>query len=442
MNLPYPCTRAFNLVAGAAFLFLVCPVLHAQPAKTVAGPERLVPEKDWRARENSEEPKQFESLHKGEQPITEANKAILDHGAQWFAYRLTWSEFHDPQPGSKNLHAICNEALAQIVDPKAGRPSPNVLQFKEEFEKRFVVRLQEVTKNRLLAARVNAAIILARLAEKGCEESADALAEIIKDPAESEGVKLWAFRGLGRLFGLGYGDNGTPMKNKEREARSIAALIDYVTAKPKLPENAAPEEVAAVAYVRERAIAALGQTRLPGVAIPVDKKTVKIGQTTALILLKVMRGDGQPKEPTLAEQVAAARGVCHLQAKLLEQYNPDYTAYQVGRFIADFCRQYGEADHNIDTNKKQLAWKSMAMQLSQGLKELQKEGGNRESAEYIEKMTKLADQVLQDIIVGPPKATPDRRALATWLDQNLPKHATLYQGVASATVNSADKTGE
>ncbi len=438
MNLSYPCTRAFNILAGAVFLFLVCPILNAQPAKVGQGPERLVPEKDWGVRENSDELKLFDSLRKGEQPITEANKAILDRGAQWFAYRLTWSEL----PNSKTIHHICNEALAQIVDPKVGRPSANLLQFKEEFEKRFVIRLQEVTKNRLIAARVNAAIILARLAEKGCEESADVLAEIIKDPAESEGVKLWAFRGLGRLFGLGYGDNGTPMKNKEREARSITALIDYVTAKPKLPESAAPEEVAAVAYVRERAIAALGQTRLPGVAIPVDKKTVKIGQTTALILLKVMRGDGQPKEPTLAEQVAAARGVCHLQAKLLEQYNPDYTAYQVGRFIADFCGHYRDADHNLDTNKKQLAWKSMALQLSQGLKELQNEGSNRESAAYIEKMSKVADQVLQDIIVGPPKATPDQSALVRWLDQNLPKHATLYQGVASATVNSADKTGE
>jgi hypothetical protein len=442
MNLSYLSKRASTFLVGAVFLLLACPLLNAQPAKSGPGPERLVPEKDWGARENADELKQFDALRKGEQGIADSNRPLLDRGAQWFAYRLTWSEFHDPKPGGKTIHTICNEALGQIVDPKSGRPSPNLLQFKEEFDKRFVVRLQEVAKNPSLAARVNAAIILARLAEKGCEESADALVEIIKDPNESEGVKLWAFRGLGRLFGLGYGDNGTPMKNKEREARSIAALIAYVTAKPKLPENAAPEEVAALAYVRERAIAALGQTRLPGVAIPVDKKTVKIDRTTALILLKVMRGDGQSKEPTLAEQVAAARGVCHLQAKLLEQYNPDYTAYQVGRFIADFCRQYREADHNPETNKKQLAWKSMALQLSQGLKELQNDGGNRESAPYIEKMCKLADQVLQDIVIGPPKATPDQAALVGWLDQNLPKHATLYQGVASATVNSAEKTGE
>ena len=105
------------------------------------GTQRLLPEKDW-GKEGADELKLFQSLRKGEQPITEAHKALLDRGAQWYAYRLTFSEFHDPgKTGAKSIHNICQEALDQIVDPRVGRPSPNLLQFKEEFDKRLVKRL-------------------------------------------------------------------------------------------------------------------------------------------------------------------------------------------------------------------------------------------------------------------------------------------------------------
>ena len=209
-------------------------------------------------------------------------QANTDRRAQWYAYRLTHSEYHDSaKAAAKSLHSIYQEALDQIVDPRVGRPSPNLLQFKEEFDKRFVKCLQEVSKNRRPAARINAVMILSKLADTGCEESADALAEVIKDPKENDGVKFAAFRGLRQLFALGYGENGTPMKKKDREAKCIAALIDFVTAKPNLPDNATNEEIGASNYVRREAIAALGHTRYPGVAVPVDKKTVKIGQTTA-----------------------------------------------------------------------------------------------------------------------------------------------------------------
>jgi len=262
--------------------------------------------------------------------------------------------------------------------------------------------------------------------------------EIIKDPMESEGVKLWAFRGLKNLLALGYGENGSPMRSKERESRCIAALLDYLAAKPKLPEDAPAEEIAALVVVRREAIAALGQSRFPGVAVAVDKKTTKIGQMTALELLKVMRSEGQPRETTLGEQVAAAVGVCHLQAKLLDQYNPDYAAYQVGRFVFEFCRQYTESNVGAD-NKRKLPWAAMAASLGQGLNELKNEGSNRESAAYIEKICAQAEPMLREVFNG---TKPDRKPFGDWLEQNLPKHATLYQGVAAAVVGVAEKTNE
>ena len=298
-----------------------------------------------------------------------------------------------------------------------------------------MARLQEVTKNPRVAARINAAIILAKLAEKGSEESADVLVEIIKDPVENDGVKLYAFRGLKNLFALGYGENGTPMRDKARESRCIVALLDYIAAKPKLGENAPTEELLAAAVVRREAIAALGMTRYPGIAVAVDKKTTKITQPTALVLLKIMRSEDQPKASTLAEQVTAATGVCHLQAKLLDKYNPDYAAHQLGKFIVEFSNQYRNSDPG-DSNKRKLPWKAMAARLGQGLNELKVDGTNRESSAYVEKICAQAEPLLKEIFSG---SRPDHSTFASWLDQNLPKHATLYQGDAAAVVAGGDK---
>ena len=432
--------RSHRFLAGFLIVLWACGSVTAQAIKAGEGPDRLALEKDWGSRQHSDELKQFQALRKGEQPITDENRALLDRGAQWYAYRLTHSEYHESKLSGKNLHEICKEALEQIVDPRpAGRPaSPAVLAFKEEFEKKFVARLQEVTKNPRVAARINAAIILAKLAEKGCEESADVLVQIIKDPSENEGVKLYAFRGLKNLFALGYGENGTPMKNKERETRCIVALLDYINAKPKLGEDAPTEEQLAAAVVRREAIAALGMTRYPGIAVAVDKKTTKIVQPTALVLLKVMRSENQPRESTLAEQVTAAAGVCHLQAKLLDKYNPDYAAYQLGKFIVQFSNQNRNSDPG-DANKRKLPWKAMAAKLGQGLNELKNDGTNRESTAYVEKICAQAEPLLKEIFNG---TRPDHGTFASWLDQNLPKHATLYQGEANAVIAGADKTNE
>ena len=147
-----------------------------------------------------------------------------------------------------------------------------------------------------------------------------------------------------------------------------------------MPANASKEEIAAVNYVRPEAVAALGQTRFPGVSKQVDKKTKRIDQTTALALLKILRKDGMPMPPTLAEQVAAGVGICHLQARLLDEYNPDYAAYQLGLFVADFVRQYREHDKD---DKYALPWKGFAARLAQALGELKNEGTNKDAVKYI-----------------------------------------------------------
>src|SRR5260370_390868 len=99
-------TRRPLLWGPSSFLFWACASLSAQPPKAGEGTERLVLEKNWGTKESADELKQFQAWRKGEQPLTDASKTILEHGAQFYAYRLTHSEFHDskPGPGGKMLH--------------------------------------------------------------------------------------------------------------------------------------------------------------------------------------------------------------------------------------------------------------------------------------------------------------------------------------------------
>ncbi len=123
MKLQLRIMRSSCFLAGATVLFCAA-CLHAQPRKSGEGTERLVLERNWGDKEFADELKQFQAIRRAEQPMPE-NKAILDRGAQWYAYRLTHSEFLSPKAGAKSIHDLCKEAVDQIVDPRpaAGRPA-------------------------------------------------------------------------------------------------------------------------------------------------------------------------------------------------------------------------------------------------------------------------------------------------------------------------------
>src|SRR5207245_3888849 len=100
------------------------------------GPERLVPDEHWT--KDTTESKQFQELRKGG---SIANKGeLLDHAAQWYAYRLTHTEHQESMStSSRGMHDLVKEALDQIIDlrdPK--KPATRAQQeYMKEFGKRF-----------------------------------------------------------------------------------------------------------------------------------------------------------------------------------------------------------------------------------------------------------------------------------------------------------------
>jgi hypothetical protein len=430
--------RTIKVVRGglvcAALTWAISSMAPSAPAQDKnlhagEGQERLILDKDW-AKE-AEELKIFHAYRKDTSSIT-ITPEILDHAAQWFAYRFTHSDFQEPKVGGKGMHDLLKDALEQVVDPRGARkPTEGELLFKEQFDKRFVARLQEVTKNPKPIARVNAAIVLARIAATGSEDAVAVLLDIVKDEKENDGIKLWAFRGIKDFFSLGQGDNPNPFRNKDREARCIAALLDYLGRKSTLSDLASPQEKAAVPYIRKEAIAALGETRYPGYAKTENKKTT-IERPTAFVLMRYMRKDGVDPVPTTEEQANAAVGLCRLRSRALEQYHVDYTAEQLGWFIVEFCTSRNSDQQNA------LPWKLLASRLSKALEDFRADVQGRQEAKYVVAVADKADDLLKTIIEAKGDS-PNPEGLAAWLEKNKPPKALVYEGVPDAVIHTAGR---
>src|SRR5438132_7288133 len=213
------------LCHGLRFAALACGIFFIvhegrsqPPAARIGTVQETIPiARDW-DKDGKEESRQFDAMQKGDRPVsTDQDKAILENGAKWYAYRLTQPIYQEPGASSKGMHDLVKQALSKIIDPNDRRRSANDNQraFKEEFDKRFATRLAEVMRTSRIIARVNAAMILEKMAATGDEEVVDILVEAIQDPQENDGVKLFAFRGLKEFCELEHGVSA--FRNKDRE---------------------------------------------------------------------------------------------------------------------------------------------------------------------------------------------------------------------------------
>jgi hypothetical protein len=425
-------SRRLLLAPAAVCVIAGLAAAQGKPAPAGSGPMVIKPEKDWR--KESEEMRTFQELRKGDLPVSRSNAPVLDHAAQWFAYRLTMPEYQEPGR-SQGMTVLRKEALEPLWDLHDTKFPPTQQQaaFMSEYSKRFVARLHDVIKNPHLVARVNATMLLAAVAGKGYEEAADVLLEVIKDPAEKEAVKLWAFRGLHDLFLLGAGDNLDPFRDKEREARCVQTLIDYLASKPTLAADAPPDELEGLALVRAEAIAALGETRAPAYSHLVEKRR-EILRQTALTLLRIVAKEGMTPPPSLDEQVAAAIGVCRLQYRKCAEYQVDYAAQVLGRFLIEFIQRY---NHEHEQNR--YPWKAFALHLNQALILLKADVTGPPSSPHVTYVSKVVDpgeRLLREILDG--KSDPVPNDFAAWLDQNPPKSQSVYKDKADAVVRAGN----
>jgi hypothetical protein len=387
------------------------------------------------------------ALREGRSSVTESDRPLLDKAARWFVYRLTWIEYQEKkyQEGvslssdAMSMNQLIQQAYQFIPVPDSRRRTelnPQQLRYIQEFSRPLVVHIKKVLQNPKPIARINAAMILARLGEAGPETLADAYREILADKNQIDAVKFHAVAGLRNLFRTAtFQEDG--FKSKEREAACVLALCDFLNRKPKFSADTTPEEVEGFRYVRREAIRALGWCRLPAV-LTNNKEVIR---RPALELLRVVRKDGCTPDVSLSEQIEAVFALSQLQTKLFPDskfyapYAADYAVYHVGQFIVEFAARYAERSRTPQTTP----WKLQAARLTQALRLWQDDLLNykykftADRAKYVADLLVPCLRILEQIQQDSP-ADPNR--LRDFLQRNPPKENELFTGVAETAIKT------
>jgi len=398
-------------------------------------------------------------LKEGKETMTAEDKGLLEQKARFQLYRLTQDKYwHKQPPENRSVDDFVEDAFKLIPMPTAQKPlSDGQQQYMEVFASAYLGPIDEALRNRTPIVRVNAARILARIAESiggsystsqaasGQAKIAEELLKVIKDKDQIDAVKFWALHGLEGLFTASYSLSAVPvnerpnrraMSREDLENQIIVALVDFVLRKPNLPPNPTPEEIEGFRYVRRQAIRALAQTRFPAV---MSKKEF-VGTPTALALSRVLVDDGISPTASLSEKLEAAIGICQLQTNLTDGYYPDYAAHAVGLFIVELGKAFNNRPQVGPGQTDNYTWKVFAARLLDALRAWKEANPtNTESGKYIAALFDKFGTMIRT--VQRKQGNVEVNALQAWL-QNPPPNKSLFKGHPEAVVKPAEASGE
>lgn len=406
-----------GLVALIWFIDPPAPVRSQSPIPSASGDKRLEAEQL-----KGDERITFEKLRDGNIAYIKDHQPIIEKAARWYVNRVTHVEYQkkafDATSSETVNDLVVRDAFRQIIEQKKlsnkQAERDNQKTFQVQFSKALTATIDEVLKNPMAIARVNAARILARLGEAGVEESADYMLKVLDDKEQIDAVKLYVLRGLKELFAA-----VGKIKDPEREVKVVQALIEFMKRPATYAKGAPPDEVEAYRYVRREAIRALGQTRLPAL---VQKK--EVAAQPALELLRVLSKDSITPEPSFSEQYEAALGLCKMQSKNSKDYQPDYAAQHLGYFITDFMTRY-----NDDRSKavRSEAWKIQAVRLNQALDELRSDKKDAYVESLVDKAKGPLGKIEMDMVT-------QANAVGDWVKRTPAKSTSLFKGDDKSSV--------
>jgi hypothetical protein len=311
---------------------------------------------------------------------SDADQPVLNAAAKWYVYRLritTWQL----QPNKLYDAVVRDFDSNQSLIRTNTKQNPSNREFQKRYSKELIACFRDVLSRNANDAQVliNAAQMLPMLAKNGQEEVGDFLAELVSDPKQHDAVKHFALRGLGEFFIAAppdVGALGAPDK-KERDAKRIEAVMEFLKRKSPLSEGSPPDQVEALRFVRREAIRALGQIKVP--ALDVEVKKNKVIAPVAMALLGVLnaKGSGIEPAPNLTEQYEAAAALCQMNGRRIEEFDQALTLYFVASFLADFATEYNRDRENFGKGPNKggklgalYQWKAMTSRLRSGLTEL------------------------------------------------------------------------
>src|SRR5262249_53482498 len=123
------------------------------------------------------------------------------------------------------------------------------------FSQKVVEHGKKVLDTPMPLVQVNMARVLARTADLGHPELADALVEIVGDARYNDGVKYYALQGLRNL--LARTTNPTQFLTPPREEKVAQALIAFIKRKVGISPITPPDELEGMRVIRREAVRAL-----------------------------------------------------------------------------------------------------------------------------------------------------------------------------------------
>lgn len=377
----------------------------------------------------------------GDKARSDANRKLFDKVARFLVAPLT-----DPKNASQGpdnlMWRVIKEAQDRLpIPPLNARNVEKLREFADHIGPPFVRELEPIVlKNSKEIVRINAAHMLALVGATGYDKSAELMVKVIEAPEEIEAVKYWALTGLGNL--LAYVEDPlsldkSPFKRQNRalEHKVIQTLISYIMKPREVPPEMPPDQVAAIPFVRAKAVEALGHARAHTVRFEGN-----VLARPGLALLKVACADGLRPPPSLDERVEALAGFCQLFPVVRSadrDLQIDYAVPHFGQALLDLATLRIKYP-----NDQTIPWKADAERLTLLLETWK---NNVEGMKFPDAALarELYDRAASDVLNPIKQGTsPNAPAFQQWLQSLKPKAVSLYTTDPAAVIKPTElKTG-
>jgi hypothetical protein len=410
---PVRVTARFTVACAAALLFVPAVRSQADDVLPSGGMESL----------NAEWKKHHElanDLLRGfrvADPRDQSHVEAIDTQAKYDTYRFTWVTLQQKPGELANVYRGGVElAVSNLNKGKPGTAGAIAVYVPKATEHAL-----EVLKTQRLIARLNAARVLAKLAELGSPELSDALVPVLADAGQSDAVKFYIVRALKVLA-----EQQPPVLSAEREKKVAEALAAFVDRKMTIADTTRREDVEGFRYVRREAIRALGQIRNPGAAAN--------GQGP-FTLLRIVAKDGPVPPPRIDERVEAVLGLARLKSSLENAYNPDYAIAQIGLFLEEYNREVTAARELLLDNKipQHFGYKVMSAELYDAIDQMRVDASDNP---YVVTLAGACLRLLEKLEKGVPA---DPEEILQIIATTPPPSKRLFKNVEDTVVRPANR---
>jgi len=394
----------------------------------------------------------FDNYMKGiRTPSGDEAKKVFELAARVYVFRLTWFDSIQRSPELMDkTRGDFKRVIGFATLPDSVKNNQDAVKL---WSPMLVAVFKQVLdlpieKNRLSC--LNAAILLPDLAKLKHPEIADLLVTLLEDPKKHDAIKIWAAQGLTEFFPAvefdvvqKKGDKAAEQR-KETELKRVNALLKFVTRQWSPDKDTPPREVDAFRYVRRMALKALADARVP--AIVADPKGQKLEGAVAPVFLAILEKGRYSPEPTLAERIEAAIGICRIQVSATSAYQPNEGIYRVGTLLVEVADRY-KNDYNQFGGKGAqvksvpiLPWKHHAKRLQVALAELgDSVKGDVLRTDAAENVRKLSNPALQLLgAMQRHEANFSAKDLADVVNTLRPKSAEVFKGLSAAAAPSGE----